>query len=173
MKRISGILIVAVLMSISCGQGWNLLDAVILPDSDDDFIINTYEYTYAWRKMKNPSFLVFVIIEGTLINKSGSPLLSLVSDINGIVLPELTTEIFDKDSSSWITFDLPDPLAPAVGGAMIVKTDTTYTFRKAIGRHIDEVNTGKFRLRFEYYTQQGPQWDAEPYKDYSNVFEIR
>ena len=81
-------------------------------------------------------------------------------------------EKYTESDKSWNEIDI--RLLLIEGSRFVpIKPSVVYSIYVHLSKSIDENETGKYRIRIDYYDFENPDSSVVPFQDYSNTFEIQ
>ena len=163
------------LVTISCEKEKSILN----PESANGKVsIKTDKTIYVWQQSEGDKIIV---IQGELQNNSTLTYYSKVGDSWGekdlVLFSEKSAGKLEKYNSSDNKWNNSNLLGMLIEGSSIIEIEPSKKY--SIHAHLSISNdkykeeTGKYRLRIDYFNFVNETTDTTTFSDYSNIFEIR
>ena len=165
------------LFLVFCSEDNNPINTSVSESGYKKLSINTDTTTYTWQDGESKDY---IIIQGTISNESDTIFYSRLGDGFGPLEQEQLIiacnsegyiEKYNESDNSWNEKDI--CLYLIEGSRFVpVKPSQVYSFISHLEKSSDENETGKYRIRIDYYNIENPDSILTPFHDYSNTFEL-
>lgn len=154
---------------------------IVASASDEEYnklSINTDSTIYTWQEDESKNY---IYIQGTISNGSDTVFYSRIGDGFGPLEQELLyiasfsdgyIEKYSESDDFWKERELNFFLQEGVR-VVPIRPSQDYSILCRLSKNIDEDETGKYRIRIEYYDINNPDSTVIPFLDYSNTFELQ
>ena len=166
------------LFAVSCSEDDNPVDTPAPEVAYNKLSITTKSPIYTWQQDESHDYIT---VQGTVINESETIFYSSLGEF--MLLGEQdklfiagnshgSFEKYNESNDSWEESDLGGML---IEGSRVVpvKPSKDYTMDGFLSKNSDDIVTGTYRIRIDYYDVENPDSDATPFYDYSNSFTLQ
>jgi len=172
-KYFNVLLVINILIIASCIKEKSILDS---DSGSGKLTIKTDQIIYLWQQSEKNKLIV---IQGELQNNSTKIYYSKVGDSWGgaeLLLFAINSagrlEKLNTSDNKWYESEL---LGMLIEGPKFIPVEPSknYAINATLYADCNKEETGKFRLRIDYYNSADKAEETAPFCDYSNIFEIR
>lgn len=153
-------------------------DTTVSEDKYNKLSITTDTTTYTWQQGESHDH---IIIQGAISNESDTVFYSRLGDgfalfeQERLYIASFSDGYIEKHSESDNSWKEREFLAPLFEGVRVVsiRPSKDYSISGLLSKSRDESETGKYRIRIDYYDIENPDSTVTPFHDYSNTFELQ
>ena len=169
------ILFLFLLILVNCSEN-NIPTAPEESDAYNNFLIETDSLAYAWQQEESG---FSIAIYGTINNVSDSVFYSRIGELFSGDTPccfsgnsDAYLEKYDPSEDIWRVNNIASLLFEGTK-SVAIEPAQHYSFSSYLFSGNDQDESGTYRFRLDYYTQENPDSGVAPYFDYSNEFVLK